>query len=164
MTHYQINNLLSGHIWTYHKHRQYLLVTYWHLMSLAWMNLFLLISEVCEVSTLMTRLALKFLCWTLETFNMNWISTLLASVLVLEYILGINALLVITLPVTHIILLTCWSRLHKGLPVLVLACWEVCVLTSHQIEPPGVHMPPVWCAWWSPLNSPTSLQAAWPCL
>ena len=89
----------------------------------------------------MTRLAVKFLCWTLETFNVYWMSTLLVSLLVLVHILCIKALLVITavvwrslLPVTCIILVTGWSRLHKWLPPLVLTCWEVCALMSHQIN------------------------------
>ena len=82
----------------------------------------------------MIRLALKFLCWTLETFNVIWISTLLATLLVLVNILGIKAILVIVLPVTCIILVTGWSKLHKGLHLLVLACWEVCALMSQQID------------------------------
>ena len=38
------------------------------------------------------------------------------------------------MPVTCIILVTGWSRLYKGLPIHGLACWEVCVLMSHQID------------------------------
>ena len=38
------------------------------------------------------------------------------------------------LPVTCVILVTGWSRLNKGLPLLVLAWWEVCALMSHQID------------------------------
>ena len=82
----------------------------------------------------MTRLALEFLCWTLETFNVYWISTLLASILILLYILGIKALLVIILPVTWTILVTGWFRLHKRLLFLVLGCCEVCVLVFDEIN------------------------------
>ena len=48
--------------------------------------------------------------------------------------LGIQALLVMALPVTCIILVTGWSRLHKGFSLLVLVCWEVCALVPHQID------------------------------
>ena len=82
----------------------------------------------------MTRFALKLLCWTLETYNVIWISTLLRSLLVLVNILGINDLLVMALPVTCIILVTGWSRLCKGFPLLVHAYLEVCTLMSHQID------------------------------
>ena len=37
------------------------------------------------------------------------------------------------LPVTFIILVTGWSKLHKRFSLLVLACWEVCTLMPHQI-------------------------------
>ena len=97
-------------------------------------SLFLLVTEACEVSIFMTRLVLEFLGWTLETFNVIWISTLLTYLLVLVYIRGIKALPVTMLPVTCIILVTGWSRLNKGLPLLVLAWWEVCALMSHQID------------------------------
>ena len=72
---------------------------------------------------------------------MDRISTLLASLLVLVNVLGIKALLVIVivvwrylLPVTCIILVTGWSRFHKRLLHLVLACWEVCTLMPHKIN------------------------------
>ena len=97
-------------------------------------HLFLLLTEACEVPILVTRLELKLLCWTLETFNVIWIFPLLTYLLVLVYILGIKALLVIALPVTCIIVVTGWSRLQKELPHLVFACWEVFVLMSHQID------------------------------
>ena len=56
------------------------------------------------------------------------------SLLVLVYIFGIKALPVMALSVTCIILVTGWSRLHKGIPLLVFACWEVCALMFHQID------------------------------
>ena len=71
---------------------------------------------------LKTRFALKLPGWTLETFNVIGISKLLTTLLVHVNILGIKALLVMTLPVTCIILVTGWSRLHKGFSLLVLAC------------------------------------------
>ena len=128
--------------------------------------LFLLVTEACEVSILMTRLALTFLCWTLKTFNMILVPTLLTSLLVLVYILCTEALLVMALPVTCIILVTWWSRLNKGLPLLVFAlmgglCTDV---SSNWSEPPVGHLPPAWCAWQSPLSSQSSLQGAWPFL
>ena len=86
------------------------------------------------MSILMTRYALKLLGWTLETFNVIWIFTLLTSLLVLVNILGIKALLVRTLPGTCIILVTGWFRFHKGFFLLVLAYWEVHMLMSHQID------------------------------
>ena len=39
MSHHWINNLLSGWIWTCHKHTQHPLVTYGPLVSLAWIKL-----------------------------------------------------------------------------------------------------------------------------
>ena len=83
---------------------------------------------------LMIRYALKLLGWTLETFNVILISTLLTSVLVLVNILGIKALLVMALLVTCVILVTGCSRLHEGFSLLVLASWEVCTLMPHQID------------------------------
>ena len=97
-------------------------------------SLFLLITWACKVSILNTRSALKLLGWILETFNVILISTLLTSLLVFVNILGIKALIVMTVPVTCTILVTGWSRLYKGFPILVLACWEVCALMSHQID------------------------------
>ena len=82
----------------------------------------------------MTRFALKLLGWTLETFNVIWISTLLTSLLVPVNILGIKTLLVMALPFICNNLATGWSRLHKGFSLLVLAYWEVCTLVPHQID------------------------------
>ena len=123
----------------------------WH-MSLwfPWLqqSLSLLVTEACEVPILLTRFALKLLGWTLETFNVIQISTLLTSLLVVINILGIKAFLVMALPITCIILMTGCSRLYKGFPLLVLACWEVCIdVSSNWSEPPGGHLPPAWCAW-----------------
>ena len=101
--------------------------------SLEW-NLFFLVTEACEVPILMTRFALKLLGWTLKTFNVIWISTLLTSLLVLVNILGTKALLVMALPVTCIILVTGWPRFHKVFSLLELACWEVCTLMPQQID------------------------------
>ena len=98
-------------------------------------SLFLLITEACEVPIPMTRFILKLSL--LHTGNLSmWFesSHFLKSLFVLIYILGIKALLVIALPVACIILVTGWSRLYKGLSLLVLACWEVCMLMSHQID------------------------------
>ena len=39
MIHPWMNNLLSGHIWTWHKHTHLLVVTYGPLVSLAWIKL-----------------------------------------------------------------------------------------------------------------------------
>ena len=97
-------------------------------------SLFLLVTVACEVPIFMTRFALKLLGWTLETCNVIWISTLLTSLLVPVNILGIKALLVLALPVSCIILVTGWSRLHKVFSLLVFACWEVCTLMPHQID------------------------------
>ena len=131
-------------------------------------SLFLLVTEACEVPILMTRFALKLPGWTLETFNVIWISTLLTSLLVLVNILGIKALLVMALPVTCIILVTGWSRLDKVFFLLVFACCKVFMLVPHLIDLRclGVtcHLFDVPCSLWLPLGSPFSLQAAWPCL
>ena len=97
-------------------------------------SLFLLITEACEVPLFITRFALKFLGWTLETFIVIWISTLLTSLFVPVIILGIKTHLVMVLSLTCIILVNGWSRLDRKFSFLILACWEVCSLMSCQID------------------------------
>ena len=80
-----------------------------------------------------TRHALVFFCWTLETLYMYRITTFLTSLLVRVKMLGIKTFLVVAvvlryrLSVTCIILVTGWSRFHKRLLLLVFACWKICV-------------------------------------
>ena len=116
----------------------------------------------------MTRLALEFLGWALETFDVIWISILLTYLLVLLYILGIKALLV-----TGYCLSLVWFLwlgglgLTKRLPFLLLAWCEVCALMSHQIDLShlGGHLLPAWCAWPVTFRAlHLFLQAAWPYL
>ena len=97
-------------------------------------SLFLLVTEACEVSILMTRPALKFLCWTLETFNMFesprfWhLSLYLYTFLASKVVLQLCCLSFVSF---------LWSGdlgLAKEFLSLVLASLEVCVLMSHQTD------------------------------
>ena len=91
------------------------------------------------MSKLMTRLALVFFGWTLETYTYR-ITTFFTSPLVLINMPGIKTFLVIVvvwrywLSVACIILVTGWSGFQKRLLLLVFACFEFCVLVSHNIN------------------------------
>ena len=95
-------------------------------------NLFLEI-QACEVSILVTGLALVFLGWTLESFNMLWITTFRTPIFAYMSLFGIKPSFVWWgLLLTCGSLVTLWSWL-KGFP-RAFACWEVCLLVSHQID------------------------------
>ena len=134
MSDHWMNNLLGGHILTGHKHTLHLLVTCGPLVSLAWMKL---------VSSDNRGL------WSAHTYDKTCIETSILDTGNFQCHLNVHtsgispcscihswcqSSSVTMLPVTCIVLLTGWSRFNKGLPLLVLACWEVCTLVSHQID------------------------------
>ena len=96
-------------------------------------SFFLLVTEACEVPTLMTRFALKPLGWTLETFNVN-LNLHTSDIPLCSFKHSWHQSSSCNGFVTCIILVTDWSRFHTGFSLLVLACWEVCALMSHQID------------------------------
>ena len=98
----------------------------------------LLVTEACKMSILVTSFALELLSQTIETFYMLWISTLGTSIFSFVSLLRIKFLFegwhLMLIVITWIPLVTLWSGLERFTFLLVLAWWEVCSLMSHQID------------------------------
>ena len=132
MTHHWINNILSGCILIYHKHKQHSLVTYEPLVYMIWRKLVSSDNQrLLKCPYLWQDLHWNFLAghwkpsmwfesphfWHLSLF----LQTFLASQLFFQCLcLSLVSFLWLSGP-----------RLHKGFSLLVHACWEVCMLMPH---------------------------------
>ena len=106
------------------------LVCFWGLLLES--DLFLE-AQACELSTLVTSLALISLCWAFESFNMLVITTFSTSIFACMSLLKIKFFLVLwSLLLTCVPHVTLWSWLEGF--ILVFAWWKVCWLMSHQID------------------------------
>ena len=89
--------------------------------------------QACEVSILVTGLALVFLSWTFESFNMLRITTFRTPTDACMSLLGIKISLVWwILLLVYLSLVTLWLWL-EGFP-LAFAWWNICSLVPHQID------------------------------